>query len=110
MVEMDVYVLALILRVTEILHHRIGNAIGVWVVSICDVLDAFKEDIYGDILDLDHLYFDSYSSKAIVAFKKWCKLMGTSYYGALREDFNMMEGVQKAKDEGNKFVIVEDLS
>jgi len=58
--------------------------------------------IYGDV--------DPYSDEGIELFRAWLVEAGVSSYSRTREDFFMFEAWAQAEEEGNNYLVVEDLS
>lgn len=116
-------------RTTEI---RIMKKIDdVDVISICDVFDIVDLDDPDVIAEAQKMYEIEKADaekrmsenpnlwigipaldycKECIAIKVWCKKNKASYYGAPREDFSMCAAIKVAKTEGNKKIVIEDLS
>lgn len=72
------------------------------VINICDLHEA----MYGDEYWTSMRNYD----QDCADLKAWCEEHGASYYAEGREDFFVFKGVEQAEQEGNRFVVVEDLS
>ncbi len=64
--------------------------------------DELEKEIYGDV--------DVYSSEGFYILMQWCEDTNTTYYGQVDERFSTMEGYQKAVDEGNVRLILDNMS
>lgn len=66
------------------------------------LLDDTPSPLFGDVAP--------YSDEGIEIFQAFLKEKGITYYAAPREDFFVFLGFEKAQREGNKYLIMEDLS
>ena len=79
---------------------------GVKVLGICTVLDR----IFGRTnFNVPFEYRLDWDARSAVLMD-WCNRFNVTYYAAPREDFFISHGVDRAIEEHNAFVVVEDLS
>ncbi len=63
---------------------------------------AAGKALFGDV--------EQYSDEGIAIFREFTAEKGITYYAAPREDFFMFEAWEKAEQEGNTYLLAEDLS
>lgn len=73
------------------------------------VLDGY-EIFYGKTAEAIWGELDQYSNEGIAAFKAFCAENGVSYYAAPKEDFFTWQAYELAEQEGNTYLIMDNLS
>ena len=73
------------------------------------LLDGFNF-FYGDTAKKVYGDLDQYSDEGIAAFTKFCEEHGITYYGRPGEDFFMYEAWMKAEEEGNTYLLADNMS
>lgn len=76
---------------------------GVTVITDYYFVAAYAKKLGCDMWDPDY-------AETGAVLKHFQEQVGCSYYAAPKEDYNVYEGVKMAVAEGNKYVIVENLS
>jgi hypothetical protein len=63
-----------------------------------------EEDI--QIIDMPmNIAYDDFTK-----FKEWCKTEDVYYYAKPKEDFSKREALELAKKNGNKYLVLDDIS
>ena len=79
-----------------------GTAVDLEVLSVA-VLDAVDEWLEAE-------FGDRYSDEACAAFRDWCKRNSVYYYGAPKEDFLFVKGVDAAAEARCTYFLADNLS